>query len=86
MLLAAQCQREPAKRLIHAGELGVVAVLLAVHANARCGLAGLWLAGCAVHSREPGWLGDLLNEMEGDGRGEMPGRVETVRLFSGSRL
>ena len=64
----------------------MVAVSLAVDANARCGLAGLWLAGCAVHSREPGWLGDLLNEMEGDGRGEMPGRVETVRLFSGSRL
>lgn len=41
-----------------AGELEVVAVLLAVDANARCGLAGLWLAGCVVHSREPGWLGD----------------------------
>ena len=75
MLLAAYCQREPAKRLNHAGELGAVAVLLALHTNARCGLAGLWLAACVVHSREPGWLGDLLNEMEGDGRGEVPARV-----------
>ena len=41
-----------------AGELEVVAVSLAVDANARCGLAGLWLAGCVVHSRQPGWLGD----------------------------
>ena len=60
-----------------AGELEVVAVSLAVDANARCGLAGLWLAGCVVHSREPGWLGDFLSDgMEGGGRAEVPGRVK----------